>query len=320
MASEKQMHPALVAGLSAGFGFAIPAVAYIATTPFDAAHAFVGAVALPFAVGSLAGVGLHVVSDHVVRSHAAQIEEATDQAAAAARLRAEAARDARREGVPVIARAEDALSEEEAWADIDSLLESDRSVSCDPVASKDIYQIALEEMARASRTPAQETPQPSQPAPTVPDTTETFMALASGRLGVSTMDEAAVTGVIPMDDLEEPSESIEVPMADYSGHEAMWAQALEILNEDKDEAAPAAPATDPFAYNPDLDTTAVVFSARSEAVAEGKRATKMHTHVNDMLKEELDSSSSQAVRSQGREYLRVIQGGTLSMPRLSAEA
>ena len=54
--------------------------------------------------------------------------------------------------VPVIARAADAMSEAQAWEEIDSMLSDSSPVSCDPLQSKDIYQIALEELARSGAT------------------------------------------------------------------------------------------------------------------------------------------------------------------------
>ena len=54
-------------------------------------------------------------------------------------------------------------------------------------------------------------------------------------------------------------------------------------------------------------------------MAEGARSTGLHTRVNEILEEELDKVSSQSVRTCSREYLRVIQGGTMAMPRLTAQ-
>ena len=60
--------------------------------------------------------------------------------------------------------------------------------------------------------------------------------------------------------------------------------------------------------------------ARARAVAEGARSTRMHSHVNEILSEELDRVESQGVRRTSHEYLRVILGGTASMPALKVEA
>ena len=82
----------------------------------------------------------------------------------------------------------------------------------------------------------------------------------------------------------------------------MWAAALEILDE-----KPAA-------------TEAALTAERAQAVAEGKRETALHGHVNRLVSEELDRARSKSVRRSSREFLRVIQGGTMSMPVLTAEA
>lgn len=69
-------------------------------------------------------------------------------------------RFARREqpnGVPVISRAVDALDEMEAWAEIDAMFSDDSPFSCDPARSKDMYQIALEELRRSEAAQAQRT-------------------------------------------------------------------------------------------------------------------------------------------------------------------
>ena len=92
-------------------------------------------------------------------------------------------------------------------------------------------------------------------------------------------------------------------MVDYSGHEEMWAEALAILEE------PVAPAAPMGAH----------FAPRVAAVNEGRRATAVHSHVNQLLDQELNHIESQSMRHTSREFLRVIQGGTAAMPRLQAE-
>lgn len=314
--------------------------------------------------------------------------------------------------VPVIARAADAMSEAQAWEEIDSMLSDSSPVSCDPLQSKDIYQIALEELARSGATgvvgrasaarhaaPAAAAGASADAAvatdavaagdASVPaDATATFMAIAASREGVTEslskdrLDEIAsreaamgsldimvaeedmpavapvaqpaqpvtvapqagaavqATSLIDLD-LDEPSgfvfqpaqagsvavaadaadvaaepvapmassstdnesQTVEVPMVDYSGHEEMWAEALAILEE------PAAPAAPMGAH----------FAPRVAAVNEGRRATAMHSHVNQLLDQELNHIESQSMRHTSREFLRVIQGGTAAMPRLQAE-
>lgn len=314
--------------------------------------------------------------------------------------------------VPVIARAADAMSEARAWEEIDSMLSDSSPVSCDPLQSKDIYQIAFEELARsgatgvvgrasaarhaapaaaagASADAAVATDAAAAGDASVPaDATATFMAIAASREGVTEslskdrLDEIAsreaamgsldimvaeedmpavapvaqpaqpvtvapqagaavqATSLIDLD-LDEPSgfvfqpaqagsvavaadaadvaaepvasaassstdnetQTVEVPMVDYSGHEEMWAEALAILEE------PAAPAAPMGAH----------FAPRVAAVNEGRRATAVHSHVNQLLDQELNHIESQSMRHTSREFLRVIQGGTAAMPRLQAE-
>lgn len=309
--------------------------------------------------------------------------------------------------VPVIARAADAMSEARAWEEIDSMLSDSSPVSCDPLHSKDIYQIALEELARsgatgvvgkASAAPAgasadatSATAAGAGDASVPADATAAFMAIAASRENVTEslskdrLDEIAsreaamgsldimvaeedmpavapvaqpaqpitvapqagaavqATSLIDLD-LDEPSgfvfqpaqagpvavasdaadaadvaaesvapvassstdnesQTVEVPMVDYSGHEEMWAEALAILEE------PAAPAAPMGAH----------FAPRVAAVNEGRRATAMHSHVNQLLDQELNHIESQSMRHTSREFLRVIQGGTAAMPRLQAE-
>lgn len=312
--------------------------------------------------------------------------------------------------VPVIARAADAMSEAQAWEEIDSMLSDSSPVSCDPLQSKDIYQIALEELARsgatgvvgkASAAPAgasadatSATAAGAGDASVPADATAAFMAIAASREGVTESlskdrldeiasreaamgsldimvaeeDMPAVAPVAPVAqpaqpvtvapqagaavqatslidlDLDEPSgfvfqpaqagpvavasdaadaadvaaepvapvassstdnesQTVEVPMVDYSGHEEMWAEALAILEE------PAAPAAPMGAH----------FAPRVAAVNEGRRATAVHSHVNQLLDQELNHIESQSMRHTSREFLRVIQGGTAAMPRLQAE-
>lgn len=314
--------------------------------------------------------------------------------------------------VPVIARAADAMSEAQAWEEIDSMLSDSSPVSCDPLQSKDIYQIAFEELARSGATgvvgkasaarhaaPAAAAGASADAAvatdavaagdASVPaDATATFMAIAASREGVTEslskdrLDEIAsreaamgsldimvaeedmpavapvaqpaqpvtvapqagaavqATSLIDLD-LDEPSgfvfqpaqagsvavaadaadvaaepvapvassstdnetQTVEVPMVDYSGHEEMWAEALAILEE------PAAPAAPMGAH----------FAPRVAAVNEGRRATAVHSHVNQLLDQELNHIESQSMRHTSREFLRVIQGGTAALPRLQAE-
>ncbi len=347
MASNRHEHRALVAGLSVGAGLVIPAAAFAATIPFDDAHAFVTSAALPFAVGSLAGVGIHALSSYGVAAHAEDLDQAAERAQARAKARSESAYTARREGVPVISRAMDAMTEEEAWADIDSLLDANRDVSCDPIRSKDIYQIALEEMARDAQEAEEAytaaaaisaTPAAAASATSAaPDTTDVFVSLAGlANAQATPVASAAETSAFMLDDLEEPEDiAPEVPMIDYTGHEDMWAAALAILEEDDAvvpvvtpaSAVTSAPAPSSVVASPDAtvmmtsaDETFAISAERMQAMAAGGRNTEAHAHVNKLVEDEMEQVPSQSLRNQSREYLRVIQGGTMSMPLVSAEA
>lgn len=321
MASTVCAHRALTAGLSAGACLAIPAAAFAATIPFEEVHAVVGAAAMPFAVGSLAGMGVLAATAHLISSHEEQLDQAAEHVEAAARRRSENVRAVRQEGVPVISRAVDALSEEEAWAEIDSLLDSDLSVSCDPIRSKDMYQIALEEIARGAVSDS------------APESTDMFTALSGAAVAGApcTREQVATESSVPAaaassigPDLVhgqavEP-EVVEVPMVDYSGHEAMWAAALLILSEDaQDTRAIPVVEAGPVHAACGAESTAPVSQERCRAIAEGAHSTGLHTHVNEILEEEFDKVPSQSVRTRSHEYLRVIQGGTMTMPRLVAQ-
>ena len=56
------------------------------------------------------------------------------------------------DGVPTIARAANAMDEADAWAMIDSMLDDDSPVSCDPARSRDIYQVAIDELTNGEKT------------------------------------------------------------------------------------------------------------------------------------------------------------------------
>ena len=454
MASKQHGHRAIAVGISGGIGLAVPLLAHVATQSSPEAQATVASLSIPFALGSFAGVGAYVLSsslfdmmDRREAERAAESASATAQADAPASAQGAFAQESgdaasfaagecasaavttsfeadierffgrhgKPDDVPVIARAADAMSEAQAWEEIDSMLSDSSPVSCDPLQSKDIYQIALEELARsgatgvvgrasaarhaasaaaagASADAAVATDAAAAGDASVPaDATATFMAIAASREGVTEslskdrLDEiasreaamgsldimvaeedmpavapvaqpaqpvtvapqagAAVQATSLIDfDLDEPSgfvfqpaqagpvavaadaadaadvaaepvasaassstdnesQTVEVPMVDYSGHEEMWAEALAILEE------PAAPAAPMGAH----------FAPRVAAVNEGRRATAVHSHVNQLLDQELNHIESQSMRHTSREFLRVIQGGTAAMPRLQAE-
>lgn len=432
MASKQHGHRAIAVGISGGIGLAVPLLAHVATQSSPEAQATVASLSIPFALGSFAGVGAYVLSSSLfdmMDRHEAERAVESASVAATAQVDAPAAvttsfeadierffgRHGKPDDVPVIARAADAMSEAQAWEEIDSMLSDSSPVSCDPLQSKDIYQIALEELARSGATgvvgrasaarhaaPAAAAGASADAAvatdavaagdASVPaDATATFMAIAASREGVTEslskdrLDEIAsreaamgsldimvaeedmpavapvaqpaqpvtvapqagaavqATSLIDLD-LDEPSgfvfqpaqagpaavasdaadaadvaaepvapvassstdnesQTVEVPMVDYSGHEEMWAEALAILEE------PAATAAPMGAH----------FAPRVAAVNEGRRATAVHSHVNQLLDQELNHIESQSMRHTSREFLRVIQGGTAAMPRLQAE-
>lgn len=501
MASQQQVHRAVAAGISGGACLALPLVAYAASLPFGDASQAVAAGAVPLAAGGIAGVGLCTLSRFLVdRAEAARVDagDQPDQPAVDACAAAQDVLGARRRkrpvpaDVPIIARAQDALPEDEAWAQIDSIFD-DSPVSCDAESSKDIYQIALEELAQrtsaharsaergaSSRDAAGSAPAAeaagraaastaadlasSRPAalaaagaltsasgdhsvahdasadvtssipatepaaattarlsedhafdtdaarlaalaslgdvsaaatselPAMAADADVTSNMASRLGGAAPAAEAAAsasaasasgspavsTAVAPGAATSAPVESVAaapvvapaptIPMADYSGHEDMWASALGILDEDENEgaspegfvnaegagsAAAATPAASaPSDFLPEVKLPAVparpavagsgrhfaaepmpvpapraprapqaaLSASRAEAMAEGDRATEIHNRVNEILGEEVARVRSKSMHRTAREFLRVIEGGTMSMPRLRAEA
>ena len=348
------------------------------------------------------------------------------------------------DGVPTIARAADAMSEADAWSMIDSMLDDDSPVSCDPTRSRDVYQVAIDELtyggqtgsynrddiAAAARavsgshaapagstaafvalvanaannaataqsvtydtavpvTPAAATavdPYADEPLAVDEETIAARRAAESSLWGAPAQQQAAEAvpynanlanmpiisdasaAAIDLDDLDEPvisndmpyvvaapvdvpasasqSQSVavdepvdatseeDVPMADYSGHEGMWAAAAAILDEVVEPAPVAAPVFTPApqpaapayvgrhsAVFPE-DTARISREGieRAEAIAAGIMENRRHEHVNQILEEEIDRLQSAAVRRTGRAYLSVIEGGTASFEPLCAEA
>ena len=344
------------------------------------------------------------------------------------------------DGVPTIARAADAMSEADAWSMIDSMLDDDSPVSCDPARSRDVYQVAIDELtyggktgsynrddiAAAARavsgshaapagstaafvalvanaannaaaaqsvtydtavpvTPAAATdPYADEPLAVDEETIAARRAAESSLWGAPAQQQAAEAvpynanlanmpiisdasaAAIDLDDLDEPvistdmpyvvaapvdvpasaSRSVavdepvdatpeeDVPMADYSGHEGMWAAAAAILDEVVEPAPVAAPVFTPApqpaapayvgrhsAVFPE-DTARISREGieRAEAIAAGIMENRRHERVNQILEEEIDRLQSAAVRRTGRAYLSVIEGGTASFEPLCAEA
>lgn len=408
MASQKHTHRSAAIGLSGGLALAVPLAAYAATLPFDGVHYVVRTAGLPFALGAFAGIGFYAMSSafYESREEAEEAEQVgSDESLFATGILDGGTGMFRRRGaddsVPVIARAVDAMSEAEAWAEIDQLLSEDFPVSCDASTSKDIYQLALEELARAASSSPDSTrataaaggatasgrASAAGPASGSADArdasaaagyTAGMPALAAGANGdamqatsvdldldepsgvfavtddvvaaVVAADAAAEAAAVEAAAAEAAAEAAapaaagapvaaavaqgapvgdeasaafgddapvqEVVMVDYTGHEEMWARAIAVLEED------AAPVAAVGSYRPKhaLRTDFIDDPARARAVAEGARSTRMHSHVNEILSEELDRVDSQGVRRTSHEYLRVIQGGTASMPALKVEA
>lgn len=345
------------------------------------------------------------------------------------------------DGVPTIARAADAMSEADAWSMIDSMLDDDSPVSCDPTRSRDVYQVAIDELTYGGQTgsynrddiaaaaravsgshaaPAGSTaafvalvanaannaataqsvtydtavpvtpaaaaadPYADEPLAVDEETIAARRAAESSLWGAPAQQQAAEAvpynanlanmpiisdasaAAIDLDDLDEPvisndmpyvvaapvdvpasasqpvavDESVDatpeedVPMADYSGHEGMWAAAAAILDEVVEPAPVAAPVFTPApqpaapayvgrhsAVFPE-DTARISREGieRAEAIAAGIMENRRHERVNQILEEEIDRLQSAAVRRTGRAYLSVIEGGTASFEPLCAEA
>ena len=342
------------------------------------------------------------------------------------------------DGVPTIARAADAMSEADAWSMIDGMLDDDSPVSCDPARSRDVYQVAIDELTYGGKTgsynrddiaAAARAVSGSHAAPA--GSTAAFVALVANAANNAAaaqsvtydtavpvtpaaatavdsyadeplaVDEEAIAArraaesslwgapaqqqaaeavpynanlanmpiisdasaaAIDLDDLDEPvisndvpyvgdapasapqsvavdepvdaTSEEDVPMADYSGHEGMWAAAAAILDEVVEPAPVAAPVFTPApqpaapayvgrhsAVFPE-DTARISREGieRAEAIAAGIMENRRHERVNQILEEEIDRLQSAAVRRTGRAYLSVIEGGTASFEPLRAEA
>ena len=339
------------------------------------------------------------------------------------------------DGVPTISRAANAMDEAEAWAMIDSMLDDDSPISCDPERSRDVYQVAIDELTNGGKTgsynrddiaaaaravsgshaapagstaafvalvanaansaahnaassgasataasasqqsTAQSTPAADlyadEPLTVDEETIAARRAAESSLWGASAQKQAAeaapynanlasmpiisdTTGV-DLADLDEPAAvtasidaqdrvdtgnlpdaSLEedIPMADYSGHEDMWAAAVAIMDEVVDPAPVMAstavsvpvPAASAYvgrhsAVLPE-DTARISREGieRAEAIAAGVMENRRHERVNQILEEEINRLESAAVKRTGRAYLSVIEGGTASFTPLRAEA
>lgn len=344
----------------------------------------------PDAMGGAANLNQHQ-SEFKTASIPAQQQDATPYAAASAsQAQAEQSTSAylsgltgafqRRhadDGVPTIARAADAMDEAEAWSMIDSMLDDDSPVSCDPAHSRDVYQVAIDELTNGGQTgsfnrddiaAAARAVSGSQAAPA--GSTAAFVALvanaaannaynatsgdANASADYSYVDEAisadeeavaarraaesSLWGAPAQQQAAEAApynaNEVDVPMADYSGHEDMWAAATAILDE-IDEPAPVAVPTPVAAPQPAApayvgrhsavfpeDTARISRESieRAEAIAAGIMENRRHERVNQILEEEIERLQSSTAKRTGRAYLSVIEGGTASFAPLRAEA
>ena len=169
------------------------------------------------------------------------------------------------------------------------------------------------------------------------------MPIISDAKGVDLTDldePAAITASIDAqnrvdtDSLPDASLEEDIPMADYSGHENMWAAAMAIMAEVA-EPAPApmpTPAASPVSVAPVYvgrhssvfpeDTARISRESieRAEAIAAGVMENRRHERVNQILEEEIERLQSSTAKRTGRAYLSVIEGGTASFTPLRAEA
>ena len=490
MEASTSTQRAVLAGLSCGVGFAIPVVAYAVSSVLGEPSSVISSNAVPFAIGSVAGVGILTAAQVLDEVRDAQSEQAAEdydrltkvssersakrsaaRAAAAKSVspygikerertvsipREEVLKSAERthrgpaalierfkrnkaEDIPVIARAEGAPSENDAWDMIDEMNSSDVPYSCDASEAKDMYQIAIDELssdaaktgtmnsayvedamraaaglttppagttaafinmaaaaaqnaaqAASQQTCAADVPMSAQPAqsaraqqtdlnrvsvveaavsarndaedaardaalaslgnpvaaPSVRPVTLNASAEPIGKIDIARSNAVASAASsqaqwgqvsvdsavpVPFDRVVQTTE--DVPMADYSGHEDMWAQAVAILDGKQGGSTPFGAVScvraNPLSRQiPRIDMTAdtpaslSVTSAmdatelahRAEAVAEGVRAKRVHSRINEILNEEVERLNSKSLQRSNYVYLRVIQGGTAPIP------
>lgn len=490
MEASTSTQRAVLAGLSCGVGFAIPVVAYAVSSVLGEPSSVISSNAVPFAIGSVAGVGILTAAQVLDEVRDAQSEQAAEdydrltkvssersakrsaaRAAAAKSVspygikerertvsipREEVLKSAERthrgpaalierfkrnkaEDIPVIARAEGAPSENDAWDMIDEMNSSDVPYSCDASEAKDMYQIAIDELSsdaaktgtmnsayvedamraaaglttppagttatfinmaaaaaqNAARAASQQTCAADAPmsaqsaqsaraqqtdlnrvpvveaaasarndaedaardaalaslgnpvaAPSVRPVTLNASAEPIGKIDVARSNAVAsaassqaqwgqvsVDSAVPVSFDRVVQTTEDVPMADYSGHEDMWAQAVAILDGKQGGSTPFSAvscvrATPSSRQIPRIDMTAdtpaslSVTSAmdatelahRAEAVAEGVRAKRVHSRINEILNEEVERLNSKSLQRSNYVYLRVIQGGTAPIP------
>ncbi len=311
MASSDATQRAVLAGLSCGIGLAAPVVMYAATLPFSSVNETVVAGAVPFAVGAVAGVGIYAASLGI-SEYRAQREERLFQP--------------------------DAMG---GAANLNQHQSEFKTASI-PAQQQDATPYAG--FCFSSSVGAVYLGIPFRPDWCVPAPAKlASMPIISDAKGVdlSDLDEpAAITASIDAQDhvdtdsLPDASLEEDVPMADYSGHEDMWAAAMAIMAEAA-EPAPVAvptPAASPVSVAPVYvgrrssvlpeDTARISREGieRAEAIAAGVMENRRHERVDQILEEEINRLQSAAVKRTGRAYLSVIEGGTASFTPLRAEA
>ena len=272
MAAQNYSHRAVAAGISGGLAVALPATAALVAVSLEGTAAPLVRTALSFAGGALVGIGLFAVSDRMLSQRGARDEDSSVEQREAFHARAE-------QGVPVISRAVDAMDEEAAWADIDAMFAEDSPISCDPISSKDMYQIAFEELRRSEQL-AQERSREEKVAQDAQMAAMASLYGSPASVVPATVPQPATPAESQEQVVTAPAE-VEVPVADYSGHEEMWAAAVAILEEDQDSAK----------------TACLSASGQPAGAVQGK-----------------------ASRSSSHDYLRVIQGGTAQFTALQVEA
>ena len=442
MAQVRSHHLAVIAGLSGGGLLLAPQTAYAlalpANLPFDlpteGLEAFISSPVAPFAAGAVVGaVVTSAVAAVELRGLQKRLDASSEErpfswdddtavfekrdkkrerrerrAQRAEKRRARFHKHNPAEDVPVIARASDAPTEQEAWAEIDAFM-NETPFSCSPAESHDIYELAFAELAQRTNATGVFTRRPDLTGATARQA-GAVVAAAQAQAAVpsaparSSADieaerkadaDAALRTLDSLGDLEEPPKAVAplpiqakgypaarpasaarpvvapagaavaqpagitfdedglVTMADYSGHEAMWAAALAVLAEDGPSAAtgsvPAVSAT-----VSGLDSTGVFLAAAQLARAaqptaggvamtdipsqpvvlvpayavpvsnlgaqqQPARPVAPANRVDKIYREELAFIDQQRRNGVPHPHLSVVNGRTEAMPRLQAQ-
>lgn len=223
-------------------------------------------------------------------------------------------------GVPVIARAQ-AADDIDDWGSFTADIDDDLSISCDPVSSRDLHEIAFTQLAQKA---------------------EEMHAAREQKAHQPTSEPSVEPACTQLPAAEEVSE---VEPHDYSGNEAMWAQALAVLEETESEpAAASVPApvvtaasttastttlpqqpfvgspalsgvvmAHPVMYVPAVPTYAVPVAYQTAAIPMDTMSQMSITnHVDELVKEEFSKCPSANVR---RASLEIIDGESKSYNR-----